>query len=245
MTSDIASVLIVDDEDSICDIVREELQAQGYVCDTASNANDALVKLERQNYDLALLDIKMPGMSGIDLLRKIAECHQKPAIIMMTAMKEYNSIIEAMKIGASDYIVKPFTLDKLNTSINMVLKNREPDCAVYDNIQTVSDEDYDKSNNDFSINPMNAIACGVDAKVDYYDYHSKIVTEKTIELAQTLGLPKKEIEKWAVARDELYSERNKHIKSLLSKLERNPMAQVVSGLTRPLRIFLKYGEQQN
>jgi len=239
------AVLIVDDDEAICDLVCEELAEQGYVCDTASNAGGALTKLKRHSFDVALLDIKLPGMSGMDLLKTIRKCYQMTAIVMITGVNDLNTAVEAMKLGASDYIVKPFTLNRLNTSIGTVLKNRKPHCAVYNTMPSTGGADYGKNAKGRSISEINAIAYGVDAQVDYFNSHSKIVTEKTVELARQLGLPGKEIEKWAVARDELYSERERRIKSILSRLERNPMAQVMLCLTRPVYQFLKSGEEQN
>jgi len=194
-------VLIVDDEEAICDLVCEELTEEGYVCDVASNADDALAKLKRHRFDVALLDIKLPGMSGMDLLKTIAKCYQITAIVMITAVNDLNTAVEAMKLGASDYIVKPFTLDKLDASITRALEKRKPHCTVYDTIPGMGDADYGKNANGRSLSAMNAIAYGVDARVDYCDFHSKIVTGKTVDLARWLGLPGKEIKKWAVARD--------------------------------------------
>ena len=239
------AVLIVDDEEAICDLVYEELVGEGYVCDVASNADDALAKLKGHSFDLALLDIKLPGISGMDLLKTIEKCYQRTAIIMITAVNDLDTAVEAIKLGASDYIVKPFTLDKINTSISTVLKHMNPQSIVYNAIPGMGDEDYGKTANSGLVREINAIAYGVDALVDYYDFHSKIVTEKTVELARWLGLPGKQIEKWAVARDGLYSERDERIKSGLRKLERNPMTQVMLGLARSVCELPASDEQQN
>ncbi len=224
MVSRRPTVLIVDDEEAICDLVYEELAGEGYDCDVASNADDALAKLKRQNFDLALLDIKLPGMSGMDLLKTVQKCHQMTAIIMITGVNDVNTAVEAMKLGASDYVVKPFTLDKLIASITTVLKNWEPHYAVYGTIPGKGDAGYGENAKSHSLSGINAIAYGIDARVDHFDFHSRIVTDKTVELACWLGLPRREIKKWAVARDKLYSEKDRRIKSTLSKLERSPMA---------------------
>ncbi len=239
------TVLIVDDEDAICDLVCDGLTEEGYVCNVASNADYALAKLEKYSFDVVLLDIKLPGMSGMDLLKTVGKCYQRTAIIMITAVNDLDTAVEAMKLGALDYIVKPFTLEKLNASIGIVLNNRKPLCAVYDTIPGMVDTDYAKNAKGRSLSEINAIAYGVDTQVDYFDFHSKIVTDKTVKLARWLDLPEKEINKWAVARDELYSERDRRIKSALSKLERNPLAQVMLGLTRSVCQFRKSGEEQN
>lgn len=219
MARNLPTVLIVDDEEAICDLVREDLAEEGYVCDIASNAGDAFAKLETYNYDVALLDILLPEKSGMDILKTIHECHQMTAVIMMTAVKDLGTAVEAMKLGASDYITKPFTLNRLNASVSTVLKNRKQRGAVSDMVSKTGGVSYSKDACDRSPSEINSIAYGVDAQVDYFDFHSKIVTEETAKLARWLGLPEKEIEKWVVTRDKHYSERDRRIKSILIKLE--------------------------
>jgi DNA-binding response OmpR family regulator len=219
MARNLPTVLVVDDEKTICDLVCEDLSEEGYVCDIASNAGDAFDKLKMYNYDVALLDILLPEKSGMDILRTIHECHQMTAVIMMTAVKDLGAAVEAMKLGASDYITKPFTLDRLNASVSTVLKNRKQRGAASDTVSKIEGVSYSRDADDRSLSEINAIAYGVDAQVDYFDFHSKIVTEETAKLARGLGLPEKEIEKWAVARDKHYSERDRRIKSMSSKLE--------------------------
>ncbi len=239
------AVLIVDDDKAICDFVYDGLAGEGYFCDVASDADDALAKLERQSFDVAFLDIKLPGMSGIDLLKIVEKRYQMTAIIMMTAVNDLDTAVEAMKLGASDYIVKPFTFNKINASISAVLKSREPHCTVSNIVRSMGDADCGKNANGRPPGEINCIAYGVDAQVDCFDFHSKIVTEKTVDLARCLGLPEKEIKKWVVAQDELYFERDRRIESALSKLERNPMAQVMLGLTHSVCQLPEANEQQN
>lgn len=227
MVRNLPTVLIVDDDDAICSLVCEDLAEEGCVCDVASNAEDAFFKLGTCNYDVVLVDIVLPEKSGMDILKALNDCYQMTAAIMMTAVKDLDIAVEAMKLGASDYITKPFTLDRLNSSVSTVLKNRKPHCAVSDTVLKAEGVNYNKDADDHSLSEINAIACGVDAQVDYFDFHSKIVTEETAKLARWLGLPEGEIKEWTVARDELCSERDRRIKSMLSKLERNPTAQVI------------------
>lgn len=238
-------VLVVDDEETICDLIYEELTEAGYGCDVAPNSDEALAKLKTENFDLALLDIILPGTSGMDLLKMIGESYQMVTVIMMTGVNDLDTAVKAMKQGASDYIVKPFTLDKLIASITTVLKNKKPHCTVYHTIPGIEDTDYGKNAKSRSLRRVNAIAYGVDAQVDYFDFHSKIVTDKTVKLARQLGLPRREIKEWAVVRDQLYSERDRRIKSMLNKLERNAMAQVILGFTRSTCQFPRSSGEQN
>ena len=105
------AVLIVDDEPSICDLLAEVLDEQGYHCETAGNAVEALVKLKERTFELALLDYKMPGMSGMDLLTAIAESYPNTTTIMV-----------ALRRGARAYILKPFTLDEIREQVATIVK---------------------------------------------------------------------------------------------------------------------------
>lgn len=239
------AVLVVDDDEAICGLVCEGLAEDGYTCDAVSTANDALSKLRNQYFDVALLDIRLPGESGIDLLKKLWTFFQTPAIIMMTAVKDLDTVIEAMKMGASDYIVKPFTIDKLSASISTVLKNSRGYTSVSATIQTMVNISNGEQTDNRSLKVIHTIAYGVDAQVDSFDFHSKIVTERTAGLAQQLGLPAKEIETWTAARNHLYSQRDRYISSISSKLERNPIAQSMLGLTRLVYEFPELDGKKN
>ena len=239
------TILIVDDDQAICDLVSEGLMEGGYSCDIASTAEEALTKLQNRCFDIALLDIKLPGKSGMELLKTFQTLSQNTEIVMMTAVKDLDTAIQAMKLGASDYIVKPFTLGKLSASIGTMLENSKKYSSVSDTIQPMGNIGNGAKIADRPFGVINSIAYGVDAQVDYFDFHSKIVTEKTIDLARLLCLPAKEIEKWAVARNELFSERNRYIKVALTKLEGNPVVQVILGLTRSVYEFPKLGGKQN
>jgi len=240
-----AAVLIIDDDEEICDLVCEEFAEKDYVCEIAFNADSALAKLERNSFDVALVDIKLPGMSGIDLLKKVGKHYPMTAIVMITGVNDINTAVEAMKLGALDYILKPFTLDKLEASISTVLANRSPQCKVYSTIPSLRDTECDNNARGSSLSQINAIAYGIDAQVDYFDFHSKIVTDKTVESARWFGLPDKEIEEWAFARDELYSKRDRRIRSMSNELKRNLMAQTMLGLIRPIHQFPTSSEKQN
>ncbi len=108
-----ASILIVDDESVVRDSLGKWLEEEGYNIDTASSAQEALLKLPRQRWDLALLDIKMPGMDGLELHRKLREVDPDLIVIMMTGYAAVDTAVRALKDGAYDYIMKPFDPDDL------------------------------------------------------------------------------------------------------------------------------------
>jgi DNA-binding response OmpR family regulator len=239
------AVLIVDDDEAICQLVCDGLAEEGYMCDIASNANDALNRLQNHSFDVALLDVKLPGISGLDLLQVVEKNYQTTAIIMISAVTDIDTVVESMKMGALDYLVKPFSIDKLITSIGTVLKNRKRLCNVHNAMLCFRETNEGKKAEEQTIIHIDAIAYGVDAQVDYFDFHSKMVTNKTIELAHWLGLPEKEIEKWSVSRDEFYSERDRKINTMLSKLERKAIAQALLGLAGSISYFTENDREQN
>jgi two-component system response regulator PilR (NtrC family) len=101
-------VLIVDDEQSICDVLSISLKKEGYVVAAETNPRKALERLKREPFDLVLQDLKMPEMDGIDLLREIKKLREETVVIIMTAYTTWDRAVEAMRLGAYDYIKKPF-----------------------------------------------------------------------------------------------------------------------------------------
>jgi two-component system, NtrC family, nitrogen regulation response regulator GlnG len=113
----IKHILVADDEESIRWVLGKALTKQGFKVDLASDGKEALELFQHKNYDMAVLDIKMPGITGLELLRRFQE--EKPDLltVIMTAESTMKNAIEAMKQGAYDYITKPFDLDALDAII--------------------------------------------------------------------------------------------------------------------------------
>lgn len=226
--------LIIDDEPAVCDVLHDELSERGYLCTTALDGNEALTKLVTQDFDVVLLDIRLPGVSGMEVLSTIQSAHHNTATIMITAVNNVDTAVEAMKLGASDYIVKPFQLDRVNTSIHTVLENKK---------RSLKGRDKPTTRELFS--RMNAIVRGVEARLDSLFGYSKMVTRETIDIARQLGISKKEIQRWAALRTRHDAKRNAAIKSLLDKVERSPLAQKILGMTVPHRYTPKPDESHN
>lgn len=110
-------VLIVDDEESIRNILGRKLETEGYECVVISDGKEALETASTQHFDLVITDVKMPGLSGIDVLTQIIADHPDTAVIMITAVANTQTAVEAMKLGAHDYVIKPFDLDDLSMRI--------------------------------------------------------------------------------------------------------------------------------
>jgi DNA-binding NtrC family response regulator len=108
------SILIVDDEESVRDSLYNWFTEDGYHVECAENATKALSALDDGNYDIILADIKMPGMDGLEMLKRIKSLKKESVVIMMTAFATIDTAVQALKDGAFDYITKPFDPDDLS-----------------------------------------------------------------------------------------------------------------------------------
>lgn len=115
-------ILVVDDESSLRELLVIMLQREGYLVDDAENGAVALEKLTQGHYDLIISDMKMPQVSGIELLRKIRENENDVTVLMITAFSSTEEAVEAMKLGAYDYITKPFKNDEIRLVIRKALE---------------------------------------------------------------------------------------------------------------------------
>ncbi|GBE03011.1 transcriptional regulatory protein ZraR [bacterium BMS3Bbin06] len=117
-------ILVVDDERDICRALEFLLSREGYAVETALSGEDALEKLKKTGYDLLLTDLRMEGMDGIELLERAKSLSPSIIVIIMTAYASIESAVEAMKKGASDYIVKPFLNEDVKLTIKRLLDHR-------------------------------------------------------------------------------------------------------------------------
>jgi two-component system response regulator AtoC len=115
-------LLIVDDELIVRESLGNWLKEEGYTVDTIDNGLDALEKLQAKDYDLMVVDVKMPEMDGIELLEKSKQANPELQVLMMTAYASVDTAVQAMKQGAFDYIVKPFDPEHVSQIILRALK---------------------------------------------------------------------------------------------------------------------------
>jgi DNA-binding NtrC family response regulator len=116
------SILIVDDEESVRDSLYNWFIEDGYVVTCAENAKKALSMLESENFDIILADIKMPGMDGLEMMKRIRSLKKDSIIIIMTAFATVDTAVQALKDGAFDYVTKPFDPDDLSHLIRNATK---------------------------------------------------------------------------------------------------------------------------
>ena len=113
-------ILIVDDEKPICDLIDLNLSASGYRCTSVQNGLDAIDLIEKENYDLILLDIMLPGADGYDVMEYVRPL--KIPVIFITAKHEVRDRVKGLKLGADDYLVKPFDVVELVARVEAVLR---------------------------------------------------------------------------------------------------------------------------
>jgi len=119
------TILVVDDEKVVRMAVRRAVESEGCTVSEASGGEEALDLLGESPFDIVLLDIKMPGMGGVETLKRIRSDHARTAVVMITGYPSVETAIECMKLGAVDYLVKPFRVDDLESTLERAWKRLE------------------------------------------------------------------------------------------------------------------------
>ena len=119
-----ATILVVDDEENAREGLSKILSKEGYAVDMASNGKEAIETLRRQSFDLVITDMRMPLMDGFEVLREIKKMNENIGVIMITAYGEVESYLEAINMGAFEYINKPVRVNELKRVITKVLEER-------------------------------------------------------------------------------------------------------------------------
>ncbi len=118
-------ILIVDDEKNLRQVLAVELAAEGDDVDAAEDGLTALEFLEKTEYDVVLLDLNMPRMGGIDVLKKMRALDMPAEVIILTANTTISAAVEAMKLGAYDYLTKPFRMEELSPVIEKAFEKKK------------------------------------------------------------------------------------------------------------------------
>ena len=115
------SILYVDDEDQLRFLVKNQLCHEGFNVDTADDGDTALDMMKQKSYDVVLLDIRMPRLNGLEVLKEMKKQKSSARAIMLTGVDDLAVALEAVKSGAIDYLTKPYELDNLMKSILRVI----------------------------------------------------------------------------------------------------------------------------
>jgi len=204
-----AGILVVDDEPAIRELLFEGLKDQGYDCDVATNGREALDRLKRGQFSLVLSDIDMPAMDGVKLLQNVKEAHPDIEVVMITGVVDVEVALRAMRMGANDYLTKPFNLEEVRLTVEkalekrrlvienreyqrdleakvaertveLVLKRREIE-ALYEKLQT----SYETT--------LEALAAALDTRDTETQGHSMRVSEYTVVIARRMGVKDPEL----------------------------------------------------
>ena len=186
-----ARVLVVDDEELMRIIVRERLENAGYQVEEASSGEEALGKLGDGRYSVLLTDISMPGMDGITLLGESFKRSPETAGIVMSAKTELGTAVTALKLGACDYITKPFNFDVLLITIENALRKKDIERQLQDyrmNLEKKVKEQTDVINSMY-VRSIDSLIKALEAKDYYTRGHSQRVTIYSLAVALEMGFP--------------------------------------------------------
>ena len=115
-------ILIIEDEENIARVLQLELEFEGYEIDVAHTGPDGLIKYREQEWNLILLDLMLPGLNGLDVLRRIRATEANTPVILLTAKDDVEDKVAGLDLGANDYVTKPFEIDELLARIRAALR---------------------------------------------------------------------------------------------------------------------------
>lgn len=196
MTNEMQSILIVDDEATIRRLLSEKLSREGYSCRQAESAAAAANALASQPVDGVILDIRMPGKSGIDFLPEIKSKYPDTVVIMATAVTDVGIAIQCMRQGADDYISKPFNLDELSLTLQRALEKRRLQLEIR-KYQQFLENKVDEQTADIRrlfLGAIESLVAALEAKDRYTAGHSRRVAEYAVNIGKALGLSEADLE---------------------------------------------------
>jgi putative nucleotidyltransferase with HDIG domain len=190
-------ILIVDDEADVRTVLLRHLEAKGSECIACPSALEAIDRMKNQHFSLVISDVMMPGMSGMELLSFVRKQDPETAFIMITGLMDINMAVDSLRIGACDFITKPFELPAIQRAVNRALERRR---LIIENRsyrerleQKVRDRTFELNEALHDVEEsykitLEALATALDAREHETQAHSQRVREYTLALARNLGL---------------------------------------------------------
>ena len=190
------TLLIVDDEAAIRKVLCQKLSREGYQCEEADAAEQTLNTLATSPIALVILDIKMPGKSGIELLPEIKSGYPDTGVIMATAVTDINVAIQCLKQGADDYLCKPFNLEEVSLAVQRALEKRRLKLEIKEYQQFLEEKVEEQTGEirKIFLGSIEALVSALEAKDRYTGGHSRRVTEIALALGNELGLSAQDME---------------------------------------------------
>lgn len=196
------NLLIVDDEAGICLLLKDWLTEAGFKCQTALSGTEALAILEENEIHAIISDLKMPGMSGLDLLAKVRQSHPHAAFLMATGVGDIRLAVQAMKQGADDYLLKPFQLDAVMASVTRGLEVRRLELEL-ENYRAHLEEMVGERTGQLQQalehisqiydETLEALGAALDLKDGDTAGHARRVTRYCLEIAKAMGCSQSDI----------------------------------------------------
>ena len=217
ITEGIKEILVVDDEPLIREIIIRKLSEFGYIATPVENAFEALNKMREKSYPLVLSDIMMPGMDGIELLKRLRSLYPDTAVVMITAVSNVNIAIEALREGAYDYLIKPFNFEEVVLSVknaferrDLILENRLYQKHLEALVENQTSEirqllsreqerssELSKALEEIQIThdaTIDALSAALDYRDNETEGHSQRVVRYSLEIGKVLGLERRNLE---------------------------------------------------
>ena len=173
-------ILTVDDEKNIRHLISNEFSLEGFEVVTAASGEEGLALFKSSRFDVVILDIKLPKLSGIEILKKMKQISPNTEIIMITGYSDIRSAVEAIKLGARDYVTKPFKLDELLTLVRHSIQKKPP-----------ASDTVEKTDDFQAVNSSQIIRCPSQAMKKIYDIVDRIASSNyTVLICGETGVGK-------------------------------------------------------
>ena len=202
------TIMVVDDDEPIRSALRKYLTQQGFEVSTAAGGEEALKLLQKQRIACMLLDVKMPGISGVDLVPRIMDIEPNVALLMLTGVTDATSAALCMQRGAMDYLTKPIELSELSRAINRALRKRGAQLEQQNLSQWLKEEVTVRSAEvrterakveRLSVATLEALVNALEAKDPYLRGHSARVADLSAMIAAEMKLPDETVEEVRMA----------------------------------------------
>lgn len=204
------NILVIDDEEVICNLIKDVLTEKGYSVTTFQDAKRGIEAVRNSSFDAILIDLKMPEIDGLSLLKEIRPRLTENVVIVITGYPSFETVKESLHLGAFDYISKPFDLDELSFTIRravtfhrLIVENRRL-MEWFAQEKIILEKKVSEKTQELEIlyqrlqetymRTIRALAQAIDAKDHYTRGHSKNVTTYAVMIAQEMGLKSLEIE---------------------------------------------------
>lgn len=195
--------MIADDEKVICAVLSQRLMREGYLCATAQTGKEALGLFYKENFSLIISDIRMPDLDGLEFLKNVRAVRPTMMFILMTAYPEIKVAVEAIHLGVSDFLIKPFDLDLVVFSVKKALEQKRMEEEIesyHKNLKRLVEERTAKLQQAYSdlkkayLDSVKVLAEAIDAKDPYTRGHSDRVRRMSLRIAASLGFAEERME---------------------------------------------------